>query len=158
MLELLPPLRQESSGPDCAINEKMQLAISKARGGYESSLDFGPPYSIFVSEPLAASAGARAAAPSAPSLFHLRLRNERDSATGHQQGKRQLRIKFGFWANSLNFCQRACDSYHSRDSVCSNWTDAVVPEIERRELGLLVTLDGLADRTNSLIPNAVAIN
>ena len=30
----------------------MQLAISKARGGYESSLDFGRTYSIFVSEPL----------------------------------------------------------------------------------------------------------
>ena len=30
----------------------MQLAISKARGSYESSLDFGRTYSIFVSEPL----------------------------------------------------------------------------------------------------------
>ena len=34
--------------------------------------------------------------------------------------------------------QRACDGHHSRHSVCSNWPDAVVLEVERRELGLLV--------------------
>ena len=60
--------------------------------------------------------------------------------------------------NVPHFGQRACDSYHSRHSVCSDWTDIVVPEVERRELGLLVILDGLADRTNSLILNVVAIN
>jgi uncharacterized protein YjbI with pentapeptide repeats len=45
----------------------------------------------------------------------------------------------------------ACDSYHSRQSVCSAWTDAIVLEVERRELGLLVTLDGLADCAYALI-------
>ncbi|KOO36034.1 hypothetical protein Ctob_015264 [Chrysochromulina tobinii] len=57
-------------------------------------------------------------------------------------GERQLR-------------QRACDGYHSRHSVCSNWTDAIVLEAERRELGLLVTLDGLADCAYALIREVV---
>ena len=39
-LELLLPLRQDGCCSDCAINESMQLAISKARGGYESSFGF----------------------------------------------------------------------------------------------------------------------
>ena len=84
-----------------------------------------------IKAPLAASAGARAAAPSAPRLFRLRLCNKRGNATGHQQGKRRLRIKFGFWASLLHFRQRACGSYHSRNSVCSDWTYTVVPEVER---------------------------
>jgi hypothetical protein len=41
--------------------------------------------------------------------------------------------------------QPACDGHYSRHSVCSNWPDAVVLEVERQELGLLVALDGLAD-------------
>jgi hypothetical protein len=40
-------------------------------------------YLIFVSAPFAASAGARAAAPSAPRRLRLRLRNKREHATGH---------------------------------------------------------------------------
>ena len=36
-LELLLPLRQDSFRSDCTVNESMQLVISKARGGYESS-------------------------------------------------------------------------------------------------------------------------
>ena len=118
-----------------------------------NSLKFvrGETYHILVSEPLAASAGARAAAPSAPRLFQLRLCNKRENATGHQQGKRLLRIKFGFWANLLHFHQRACDNYHSRHSVCSDWTDLVVLEVERDELGLLVALNGLADCAYTLI-------
>ena len=47
-----------------------------------------------INAPLAASAGARAAAPAAPRRLLLRLRNSREHATGHQQGKRRLRIKF----------------------------------------------------------------
>ena len=39
--------------------------------------------------------------------------------------------------------QPACDSDHSRHRVCSKWTNAVVPEVERR--------DGLADCANALI-------
>ena len=66
--------------------------------------------SRLVSEPLAASAGARAAAPAAPSMLSLRLRNEGEHATGHQQGKRRLRMKFGFWANLLYFRERAVDA------------------------------------------------
>ena len=65
-----------------------------------------------IKAPLAASAGARAAAPAAPSMLPLRLRNEGEHATGHQQGKRRLRIKFGFWANLLYFRQRAVDAKH----------------------------------------------
>ena len=67
---------------------------------------------MLVSPPLAASAGARAAAPAAPRLLRLRLRNEGEHATGHQQGKRQLRLKFGFWANLLHFGQRAINAEH----------------------------------------------
>eukprot|EP00900_Chrysochromulina_parva_P009783 jgi/Chrpa1/18806/Chrysochromulina_OHIO_Genome00004951-RA len=51
--------------------------------------------------------------------------------------------------------QRACDGHHSRHSVCSNWTNAIVLEVERRELGLLVFLDGLADCAYALIFEAV---
>ena len=47
-----------------------------------------------INAPLAASAGARAAAPAAPRRLLLRLRNQREHATGHQQGKRRLRVKF----------------------------------------------------------------
>ena len=39
-LELLLPLRQDGCCSDCAIAESMQLAISKARGGDESSFGF----------------------------------------------------------------------------------------------------------------------
>ena len=35
------------------------------------------------------------------------------------------------WLNVPHFGQRACGSYHSRNSVCSDWTDTVVPEVER---------------------------
>jgi len=51
--------------------------------------------------------------------------------------------------------QPACDGHHSRHSVCSNWPDVIVPEVERRELGLLVALDGLADRAYALILEVV---
>ena len=51
--------------------------------------------------------------------------------------------------------QRACDGHHSRHSVCSTWTDAIVLEVERRELGLLVALDGLADCAYALILEVV---
>jgi hypothetical protein len=47
--------------------------------------------------------------------------------------------------------QRACDGYHSSNCVCSHWTDAVLLDVERRELGLLVSLDGLADCAYALI-------
>ena len=55
-----------------------------------------------------------------------------------------------------DFCQRARgDGYHSRHSVCSTWTDAIKLEVERRELGLLVALDGLADCAYALILEVV---
>jgi hypothetical protein len=49
----------------------------------------------------------------------------------------------------------ACDGHHGGHSVCSNWPDAVVSEFERRELGLLVALDGLADCANAIILEVV---
>ena len=60
-------------------------------------------YLIFVSAPLAASAGARAAAPSAPRRFSLRLRNKREHATGHQQanGGSESSLDFGRQSYSI---------------------------------------------------------
>jgi hypothetical protein len=60
--------------------------------------------------------------------------------------------------NSAYLSQGASDGYHSQHSVCSTWTDIVVlevKEVERRELGLLVALDGLADCPYALILEVV---
>ena len=57
--------------------------------------------------------------------------------------------------NIPHFGQRACDGYHSHQSVCSDWTDIVLKEVERGELGLLVALDGLADCAYALILEVV---
>ena len=66
------PLRQDGCSSDCAIHESAQLTISKARGGYESSLDLGRTYSIFVSAPTTGRRPATTMPPSTPQSFPFR--------------------------------------------------------------------------------------
>ena len=50
-------------------------------------------------------------------------------------------------------CDSHHDSHHGRHRLCSHLTNVVAGHVQRRELGPFVALDGLADRTSSLITN-----
>ena len=52
---------------------------------------------------------------------------------------------------------RARDGQHGRHRLGTHLKDVIIPKVERRELRLLVALDGLADCNSSLIANRVAI-
>ena len=72
--------------------------------------------------------------------------------------KMWLRIKFGFWANLLNFRERACDARVERlgDQLDTSWADVLGGRVHRHDLAVLVSTDGGKDGTPALVPELVA--
>ena len=72
--------------------------------------------------------------------------------------KMWLRIKFGFWANLLNFRERACDARVERlgDQLDTSRADVLAARIQRHDLAVFVAANGGKDGAPSIVPELVA--